>query len=148
MEISILKVSKDKEEKVIIECHEVTNRISSIVKFVKNLQGTISGELDKNTYEIAVGDIYYFESVDNKTYLYTRDKVYQSDRRIYELENALSEASFVRISKAVVVKLMKIKGIKPALNGRFQATLLNGEEVIISRKYVSDFKTKIRGGEK
>ena len=52
----------------------------------------------------------------------------------------------MRISKSVVVNLMKIKALKPAMNGRFSAVLSNGEEVIISRKYVPCLKEKIRGG--
>lgn len=146
MEISIVRVNPKKDEKMTIECHEVNARINSIVKFVKSLQGTITGELDEKEYEIAIGDIFYIEAVDNKTYLYTKDKVYETGKRLYEYEAQLSSASFVRISKAVIVNLMKIKGIKAALNGRFSATLSNGEEVIISRKYVKDFKDKIKGG--
>jgi len=145
MQISISKIPKEKEEKTIIECHEITPKINSIVKYIKSLQGTISGELEKRNYEIAISDIYYVESVDNKTYLYTREKVYSSTKRLYEIEALFDEASFLRISKAVVVNLMKIKSIKPALNGRFSAVLANGEEVIISRKYVPDLKKKIKG---
>ena len=44
--------------------------------------------------------------------------------------------------------LLLIRSMKPALNGRFCATLMNGEDVIISRKYVQEFKEKIRGGGK
>lgn len=145
MQISISKIPKEKDERTVIECHEITPKINSIVKYIKSLQGTISGELDERNYEIAISDIYYVESVDNKTYLYTSKKVYSSTKRLYEIEALLDEASFLRISKAVVVNLMKIKSIKPALNGRFSAVLANGEEVIISRKYVPDLKKKIKG---
>lgn len=148
MEISVIKVPKENGEKLTIECHEVTQEINSIVKYVKSLQGTITGELDDRNYEISVGDIYYIESVDNKTYLYTKTKVFQAREKLYELEKVLEAASFIRISKAVIVNLMKIKSIKPAFNGRFSATLTNGEEVIISRKYVVEFREKLKGGEK
>ena len=40
---------------------------------------------------------------------------------------------------------MKIKAIKPALNGRYSAILQNGEEVIISRKYVVELKRALKG---
>ena len=52
---------------------------------------------------------------------------------------------FVRISKSIIVNLMKVVSIKPALNGRFVCKLRNEEEVIISRKYVPDVKKKLRG---
>lgn len=148
MEIKVIKVNDDKSEKVTIECHEVNGKINSIVKFVKSLSQTISGQLDERCYEIPAQDIFYIESVDNKTYLYTKDKVYSIQEKIYEVEEKMNEAQFFRISKSVVVNLLKIKSIKPALNGRFSAILSNGEEVIISRKYVPAFKEKIRGERK
>lgn len=147
MEIRIIKVPEEKTEKLSIECHEVDAKVNAIVKFVKSLSKTFSGQLDDQRYEIAIQDIYYLESVDNRTYLYTRDKVYAIQERIYEVEEILKEASFLRISKAVVVNLLRIKSIKPALNGRFSAELFNGEEVIISRKYVQSFKDRIGGAE-
>ena len=83
--------------------------------------------------------------MDGKTYIYTKSKVYRARARLYELEEMLVESSFLRVSKATVLNLLKISAIKPALNGRFSAVLSNGEEVIISRKYVASFKEKIRG---
>jgi len=146
MEISVSKVSEEKSERVHIECHQVTAQVNSIVKFVKSLTGTLTGKIDDRSYEVNIVDIYYIESVDNRSYIYTKDKVFLASQRLYEIEEMLKDASFIRISKAVIVNLMKIKTIKPALNGRFSAFLVNGEEVIISRKYVPDFKEKIKGG--
>ena len=40
---------------------------------------------------------------------------------------------------------MKIKAIKPELNGRYSAILQSGEEVIISRKYVVQLKRALKG---
>ena len=42
---------------------------------------------------------------------------------------------------------MKISSIRPALSGRYTAQLKNGEEIIISRKYVSDLKDILKGRE-
>lgn len=148
MEIKVIKIPSQENEKVVIECHEMTSQVHTIVKFIKSLQETITGAFEDREYEISVHDIFYVESVDNKTFIYTKDKVYSIRERLYEVEELLSELSFLRISKSVVVNLLKIKSIKPALNGRFGAILTNGEEVIISRKYVPVLKEKIRGGKK
>jgi len=61
-------------------------------------------------------------------------------------EKLYGERSFFRCSKSVVVNLMKIEFMKPALNGRFMATLNNNEKVIISRQYVTELKKKLKGG--
>lgn len=57
----------------------------------------------------------------------------------------MKKKRFLRISRAALVNLMKIKSIRPALNGRFLAVLTNGEEIVISRKYVPDLKRTLRG---
>ena len=65
--------------------------------------------------------------------------------RIYELEEMLKNRHFLRISKAMLVNLMKIQSIRPAFNGRFTAVLRSGEKVIISRNYVKALKTALKG---
>ena len=64
----------------------------------------------------------------------------------YELENALREKFFLRVSKSLLLNLMKVKAIKPAVNGRFVAILQSGEEIMISRKYVPELKKALKGG--
>jgi len=44
-----------------------------------------------------------------------------------------------------VVNLLKIENVRPILNGRFSATMSNGEEVIISRQYVPELKERLAG---
>lgn len=128
-----------------IRCHEVNDEVKEIVTFVRSRQGQLSGSIDGRQYEIAVRDILYVESVDNRTFLYTAEQSYETRQRVYELEEALKKKRFLRISRAALVNLMKIKSIRPALNGRFLAVLTNGEEIVISRKYVPDLKRTLRG---
>ena len=62
------------------------------------------------------------------------------------LEELLRPKHFLRVSKAMLLNLMKIRSIQPALNGRLSAVLQSGEEVIISRSYVKDLKSALKGG--
>ena len=133
------------KEQVLIRCHAVTEEVREIAAFVKSRQGSLTGTKDSRQYEIAVSDIYYFESVDGKTFLYTKDQVYETSYRIYELESMLRPKNFLRVSKSMLLNLMKIRSIQSALNGRFAAVLLSGEEVIISRSYVKGLKAALRG---
>lgn len=146
MNVKVIKIPDTKEEAVTIECYEINNKVNTIVRFIKSLQGTIQGQLENKEYEINIQDIYYIESVDNTTFIYTKSSVYTTRYKLYELEESLNSASFLRVSKSTIVNLMKIRNIAPAFNGRFSAVLMNGEQVIISRKYVPALKEKIRGG--
>lgn len=88
-------------------------------------------------------DIYYIESVDNKTFLCMKEKVLESKQKLYELEDSLSSYDFLRVSKSLIVNMSKIKSLSPALNGRFEALMDNSEKIIISRQYIADLKKRL-----
>ncbi|MBR4608454.1 MAG: LytTR family transcriptional regulator DNA-binding domain-containing protein [Lachnospiraceae bacterium] len=144
MEIKIFKVGKEKPEEVEIRCHAMTEEVREIVAFVKTRQGQLTGMLEGKQFEIAVTDLAYVEAVDNKVFLYTQKQVYETRQKLYELEELLREKCFLRVSKSLLLNLMKVQAIKPALNGRMLAVLRGGEEIMITRKYVSDLKRALR----
>ena len=146
MEIKIFKISKEQPEQLEIRCHEITNQVREIVTFVKSRQGQLCGVIEGKQYEIPIMDIYYIEAVDSKVFFYSLKKVYETKQKIYELENALKEKYFLRVSKSLLLNLMKVKSIKPSINGRFTAILQSGEEIVISRKYVPELKAALKGG--
>ena len=145
MDVEIEKIGAGDRERVLIRCRAVTEEVREIEAFVKSRQGSLSGVRDERQYEVAIADLYYIESVDGKTFLYTKDQVYETPYRVYELESLLKANAFLRVSKSTLLNLMKIRSIQSALNGRFAAVLLSGEEVIISRSYVKGLKAALRG---
>lgn len=145
MEIRVLKIARSEPEEMEIRCHEVTEEVKEIITFVKSRQGQLTGIIEGKQYEIPVTDVYYVEAVDNNVFIYGLAKVYETRQKLYELEVILREKYFLRVSKSLVLNLMKVKAIKPALNGRYSAVLQNGEEIIISRKYVPELKKALKG---
>jgi DNA-binding LytR/AlgR family response regulator len=145
MDVAIEQIGKEKMELVLIRCYAVTEEVREIEAFVKSRQGMLTGVKDSKQYKIPLPDIYYIESVDGRTFLYTKEQVYETSYRIYELESRLERSHFLRISKSMLLNLLKIRFVKPALNGRFTAVLQTGEEVIISRNYVKKLKAALRG---
>lgn len=146
MEVKVKKIGMEERELVEIYCHQVNDQIRDIVTFVKSRQGHLSGSMDGMQYEIPITDVYYIEAVDNKVFIYCTQQVYETRQKLYELEEVLITKHFLRVSKSILINLMKVKALKPALNGRFMAILPNGEEVIISRKYVQELKLTLKGG--
>lgn len=146
MEIKLLKIAKEQPEQMEIRCHEITEEIKEIVTFVKTRQGRLTGIQEDRQFEVPVPDVCYIEAVDNKVFLYTPKQVYETRQKLYELEELLKEKYFLRVSKSLLLNLMKVRSIKPALNGRFLAVLQSGEELIISRKYVPELKAALKGG--
>ncbi|MCR5611953.1 MAG: LytTR family transcriptional regulator DNA-binding domain-containing protein [Clostridiales bacterium] len=145
MNVHIEQIGKESEELVLIKCREITDEVREIESFVKSRQGSLTGVSEAGQCEIAVTDVCYIESVEGKTFLYTSDSVYETAYRIYELEEMLKNKHFLRISKPMLVNLMKIRSIQPAFNGRFTAQLGSGEKIIISRNYVKALKAALKG---
>lgn len=148
MNVRVRKIGEQLEEVVEVQCYEVTEEVREIVHFVKSRQGQLTGNIDGRQYEIAVMDIYYIESIDNKSFIYCSKNVYETKEKLYVLERELEDKSFLRVSKSILLNLMKVTSIQPGFNSRFIAVLQNGEEVIISRKYVPALKEKLAGGKK
>ena len=146
MDITVKKVGETEKEYIEIGCHRKDERIDEIIRFIRSREGILKGTKEDRQYSVALPDILYIEAVDEKTFIYLENDCYESGRRLYEFDEALASRNFARISKSVVVNLMKITSIKPSLNGRFSCVLTNGEQVIISRKYVPDIREKLKGG--
>lgn len=147
MKLEIRKVPESEPEMVEVRYHWISDEVQEIVSFIKSRQGQLSAVRDGKRFEVPVVDLFYAESVDDRVFLYTAGENYEIRMKLYELESALQGKNFLRVSKSMLVNLMKISSVRPALNGRFSALLKNGEEVIISRKYVPALKQILKGGE-
>lgn len=148
MKVILEKVSSPEDERAIIKAAEVTEEIRSAMDLLENncrsiLVSELSDERPSGeTIMLGTDKIYYTESIDKKTFVYTKEKCYGSKLRLYELEETLS-SNFFRCSKSLIVNIRKIRSVKSELNGRMIAELLNGEQLVISRSYVKDLKRKL-----
>ncbi len=145
MKVLLRKITKDKDEQAIVECHEVSDDVKSIVRFIKSTDTMLAGYLEEKMCQIALQDILFVEAVDNKVFAYTAKKVYELKCKLYEFEEMYVTKRFFRCSKSFVINLMKVDHVRPILNGRFSATMFNGEDVIISRQYVKELKKRLLG---
>ena len=143
MKIIIEEPQDGEEEQVIFRCRQMTPEIIRIIAVLKAQDALIAYD-ENEIHRIRPSAVYYIEVVDNKTFLYCKEKVFESKQKLYEIEETLANSDFLRISKSVIVNLSKISSLSPALNGRFEAALDNGEKVIISRQYVGDLKKRLR----
>lgn len=142
MKVDFRIVSSPEQEEAIIKAVRKTEDIQNAIYLLENGDSNIVVSKDDNKYLCRMEDIYYAESVDKKTFIYTKAECYQSKRRLYELEEELN-ANFLRCSKSMIVNIRKIKTVKSDLNGRMNAELLNGEKIVISRSYVKDLKKRL-----
>jgi DNA-binding LytR/AlgR family response regulator len=129
-----------KKVEIIIKCPKIDDRIKRLIEKIKEEEIVLSGRKDGSMFSLVVDDLYYIESVDNKSFLYDQKEVYESELKLYEFEQLVEGTSFIRISKTLIVNTSYIESVLALLNGRFEATLKNDEKVIINRHYVKAFK--------
>lgn len=145
MKITIIDPT-DESEEIIVKCHQISSELMNLLNAFKAREGAghfLIAYKEAEIHRVNPDAVFYIESVDNKTYLYCEHQVFESKQKLYELES-LEMQDFFRASKSVIINLSKIKTLIPALSGRLEAVLTNGERVIISRQYVSKMK-KILG---
>ena len=126
---------------IIIKCPKADARIEKLKKHIEAFEENLEAFDEDRHYFISPMDVLYFESVDNHTFLYTDTQVLEIRKRLYELEESLSEKDFVRTSKSQLVNINKIKLLKPELNRSITAEMVNGEVLSISRRYTKQIKT-------
>ena len=138
--VTINQIDTDKSEEIVINCHEINDEVLKILEKLKKSETVLLGSKDSEMFQIELKDIYYIESVDNKTYICMQKNVFESKLKLYEVEELTQNTKLFRCSKAMILNLSKIRSVSPSVNGRFEAKLLNGESVIISRQYVPNLK--------
>ncbi|MFJ8103856.1 LytTR family DNA-binding domain-containing protein [Lysinibacillus sp. NPDC096212] len=90
-----------------------------------------------------LSDIYYFEAVDGKIFMYCRNNVFEVKQKLYELEELCKGKNCFRASKSTILNIAKISSVHPTISGRFEAVLDNGEHTVISRQYVPVLKNML-----
>ena len=97
----------------------------------------------EETYILDVSKVIYLESVDRRTFVYTRENVYESGFKLYELEQQLEECGFFRASKSCVAALRYIRSLKTDVNRKIKVTMENGEQIMVSRQYAEELRKKL-----
>lgn len=128
---------------VVINCKQLTPEIEKIIQMLRMMDKKLTGVANGETYIIEIEKILYIESVDKKTFIYTKERVYESNFKLYELEQQLETHSFFRASKSCIINFKCIESLKADINRRIKVTLINGEKLIVSRQYAEQLKERL-----
>ena len=142
MRVILEKVDSSDKEEALIKAVNETDDIKAAMEILEGGVRKTPLLKDGKTVLLEISFIYYIESVDKRTFVYTKENCYESKLRLYELEENLG-SYFLRISKSMIVNLKKIKSVKSDLSGRMEASMLNGERIVISRSYVKEIKRRL-----
>lgn len=148
MKVVVKKIPEDKTEFAALHVHEITPQTQLITSYLENEEYNaviVSCTADGKIYRIPSDSIYLIETVNNVQHVHTKEKVFETSKKLYELEKMLP-VKFVRINKSVILHLNKVRVYSPLANGLMKAELDNGESAYISRKYLKELRNLIREG--
>lgn len=143
MRVDIVKQPGLTEDYAKLYCAKETAEIAMIANFIKMGIKQLLGKSDGVEKELFLNDIFYFESVDKKTFAYLEESVWEVDISLKEIEEDFAGRGFVRINKSAVVNLYKIELTKKDFEMRMLILLENGETLIINRHYKKNFQNSL-----
>ena len=131
------------ETSVTIHAPRLSQDIEKLIAMMRMLDMQVSAEKNGETYILDANKILYIEAVERKTFIYTETEMYESELKLYEVEEQLLERDFLRVSKQTIVNLRMIKSLKADINRKIRMTLQNGEQIMVSRMYSDELRQKL-----
>lgn len=141
-----IEISDSDDEEVIIRCKERTEKISHLETVIEN---AVRGDnvlvlYSANTeYYIPKKEILFFETYDGKVCAHTKDRMYKTVHKLFELESIMP-SYFVRISKSVIANAKMINSLRRELTGNGEITFAGTDKsTYFSRGYYGILKDKL-----
>ena len=134
------------ENEVIVNYIDMNQEVERVINFIKGEQTKLIGWKDKEQKVIDIKTILYIETVDSKTFAYTEEDVLRLEYTLTQLENLLNDISFFRCSKSMIINIDKVDSLRSLPSNRIDARMVNGEHIMISRTYASDFRRILKKG--
>ncbi|MCR4904339.1 MAG: LytTR family transcriptional regulator DNA-binding domain-containing protein [Butyrivibrio sp.] len=144
LKIDIKRITEG-EESITIRYKEPGPTISKIIALLNDEGNKLWGRDGDKSICISIYDILYLESVDDKVFAYTGNKVIKIDGTLNSFITETSDESFFRCSKSMVMNINRVKSLKSLSSNRIDATMESGEHIIISRRYASEFRKVLKG---
>ena len=126
------------EEDVVIRCARINESVLKLQNIVSDIESNAKsivltrGETD---YFVPQEQILFFETEGKAVSAHTADKMYETQYRLYELEEMLP-GSFMRISKSTIVNLNRIYSITRNLTASSVIEFSDSiKKVYVSRNY-------------
>lgn len=135
MKIRIEQTSVEENE-VILRCAQLDDEMLRVLSLLRSgMQKLLVWNEQRETLPLSVSKVVYCETVEEKTFVYTHDGIYQTALSLAELEDRWGDLGLFRAGKSSVMNLHEIQKLKNCGSGRIEALLTTGEKMVISRRY-------------
>lgn len=143
MKIEIFVDEEATDLQISVTCKQLSPDVEKILATLRMMNHQLTVRKNDEIYLLDIADVIYIESVDRKCFIYTADEIYESNFRLYELEQQLEEYGFVRVSKSFLIHLQKIHSLKADIDRKIRITMSNGEQIMASRQYADELKKRL-----
>lgn len=147
MKVSINIDCSAAETEVLITAKEQSEAVQAlyehIIRFDKKPLETLTAYKDDLAKPIETADIFRIYAGNQKVYIQTPQGEYTIRHRLYELEAALDERQFLRISHSEIVNVKKIRDIDLSITGRICIRFTDGFQTYVSRRYIPRIKKSL-----
>lgn len=127
---------------VSVTCRQLTPEIEKMLASLRMMEHQLTVRKDGEIYFMDIAKVIYIESVEGRCFVYTAEEIYESDFKLYELEQQLEPCGFFRVSRSCLIHLKNICSLKADINRRIRVTMSNGEQIIASRQYADALKRR------
>ena len=143
--MKLIKTKEENLEENYLELHydKIDEETSAVLERLRDTLRYIEGTFEDKKVTIALTDIFYIETVDRKTFAYTKDMCVEIKEALRDILEEYSNIGFARISKSTVVNIYKIKKIQGDINMRVIIFLKNDEKLIMNRSYKNEFYERL-----
>lgn len=135
------------EDEVVIRCARLSEEIQAVQKAISDVTAANQGlELIKGSteYFIPLADILFFETEESRVMAHTREEIYETRYKLYELEEFLP-GSFLRVSKSAILNTRCIYSITRNLAASSVASFERcPKQVYVSRSYYKVLIEKLK----
>ena len=145
MKINIDVDGNHEETEITIKCNAMSDELEKVIATLRALDCKLTGKIGGLTYIIDASKVFYIDTVDKKTFLYTESDVFETALRLFELEELLPAHDFFRAGKSSIINFNKIKSMKSDIDGRIIVAMENDEKLVVSRQYTYFIKMKLGG---
>lgn len=128
---------------IVLRCESLDGEMLELLSLLHARDRRLMGHGEGETHLLEPRRVLYCETVDDVTFAYTEGAVHRVSLSLSELERDFSPFGFFRCGKATVVNLNAIERLKSCVGGRVEATLANGERVMVSRHYAALLRERL-----
>lgn len=131
------------EMEITINCNRITAEVEKLISMLRVMDLKLTGKKENQTFILDAAKVLYIDTVDKKTFFYTKSDIFETELKLYELEEQLAALDFIRVNKSCVLNFNQIISIKADIDGKLLVTMSNQEKLFVSRQYAPIMKKKL-----